>query len=390
MRSTATLFHINSCFLLIFFTFMQMLHAKKIEPHYQTIHASWLCPNNYPDEVSLLIADLKFDGTSVKICEFGEALESQFEGYKKLKTKHDPWIDFFSYLDSFNVPIWFVDKYGKHKLNHNELKNKYTVVSNIRALQQNELFKLYELEDQSAGIVIIRNDFKKNMYHNFRKQQSNLMILCRATAPYAQNKKLTCELFQEAECMDFKPKFILCKKNYTPELTKKIIQELNTQNYVIKPIKGAQGNGIIIVSQDDLDATLQIILNHENMWQKKRNNAVYNYWLKDHQDQFIVEAYAPSKKINVEGAMYDPTMRIMFALHNKHGRIFLTFFDAYWKLPEHGIMENVSLTKKYKSHVNKDQISSTMVDHHDFEKVKALLSKALTTLYLKMLEKCFV
>jgi hypothetical protein len=364
------------------------------DSNYQMIEASWIPQNQYPDEISILIADLKFDGTSAKICEFGEALESQFEGYKKLKQKKDPWVQFLYFLHSFNLPIWYVDKYRSQKMQNPEIKKLgCNVVSNLIQLEKDQQFKDIIINSESInspiGIIAIRTLVNKNAFQFFDNQYPNILVLCRATAPYAQNKMLTCELFKDAQCMDFKPQFVICKKAYSKDLAQNIINKFNVDMYVIKPINGALGKGVIIVAQKDLDSTLNLILNNHQKLRTLRHDRTFSHWASDRQTHLIVEAYAPSKHITVDGKTYDPTMRLMFGLHNQNGRIFVTFFDAYWKLPSHGILDDVSLTDRHKSHIVSKGICSAIVDPHDFKNAKALLIKAFADLYLKMLENCF-
>ena len=101
---------------------------------------------------------------------------------------------------------------------------------------------------------------------------------------------------------------------------------------MIKPLNAFKGSGIIITHASNLDDHLRNILPMEKRSKKIRSTTSVSdaekYWLKDKNQNFIVEEYEASQPIEVESNLYDPTMRMVFTLHYDEGKIHLTFLDV--------------------------------------------------------------
>ena len=66
-----------------------------------------------PDDISFGVADMKYDGRQVKICEFGDGAFSAFVGYDLLYGTGAMWKKFWKYLKRFHAPIWLIDPAAK-------------------------------------------------------------------------------------------------------------------------------------------------------------------------------------------------------------------------------------------------------------------------------------
>lgn len=353
--------------------------------------------NNFPDEISFCIADIKFDGTAIKICEFGEGIESRFKGYEALHHKGSMWAMLWAYLKEFNLPIWFIGRSSQEYDTTSLRENGVKITPNLYSIEAQEDFKQAVKNSkkqkgfcQSSGIIAARTlQVHSSVITNFKEKHPEMIVLGQATNKFVRSKYHTSTLFDTNKLAAYKPKFKICTKRYSSTLAQSIIDELGCEIYVIKPIDSALGNGVLLVEKENLDDTLRIILKDRQELESFKSDMSYYHWKRDEKEFFIVEEYAPSKTLYVNGKPYDPTMRVIFSMHNKAGNIVINFFDAYWKLPIKSLDQEGTLTEKHKSRIGSNLTCSMLVDYTDFEMVKALLSKALPKLYLKMLESSF-
>jgi len=352
--------------------------------------------NSYAHDISWCIADLKFDGEQIKICEFGEGRYSQFKGYDALYGEGKLWEEFWQFLNTFNLPMWFVHKRTRSNERKEFAYDTFTqlkgnaATSHLAVRYPNSTAKQVHKKFQNhAGIILLESlSWPEAQFKNFCTQHPEFITLGQAVNYTVRTKYATNKLFQDAGITAYKPLFKLYPKKYTRTLAQTIINDLapNTM-FVIKPISASCGHGIIIIDAQHLDHTLNLIFEQHAKIKRDFSDNSYTYWTHDFNKQFLVEAYAPSKPINANNKFYDATMRVIFSLFNNDGQMGIYFFDAYWKLPSKALNEYGTLNDKHKSHIVSNGMSSAPVDPADFAKVKQELSCFLPVLYGKMLEK---
>lgn len=349
--------------------------------------------NTAKNEISFCIADLKYDGTSVKVCELGAGLESQFKGFDHLYGKGAAWSLVWHMLASLKKPMWFVDHNGYRDSmmaisDFEKLGGTYT--NALSSVEKHDTSRLGGLRPKTnkSGIFAIKHMAQVTAaIQQFKANHPDAIVLNEATDGWVKNKYKTNTLFLTSPLEQFRPKWNVYPKKYTPELADIIIRDLGSSFVVIKPIDASLGHGVIMVEKAELDATLRLILRDRDALSKLKSiDLTHRYWLSDKNDIFLAEAYAPSKIITVDGKHFDPTMRVMFVLINQDGTAHACFLGGYWKLPSYAIDENVSLTKKHKSHVDNQKNSAVAVDHGDFVQVTRLLGKPLGQVYTAMLD----
>ncbi|MCA9508922.1 MAG: hypothetical protein KC505_10925, partial [Myxococcales bacterium] len=138
----------------------------------------------------------------------------------------------------------------------------------------------------------------------------------------------------------------------------------------------------------DLDATLQLILQDPKLLNNASCNAVYKYWAKDRNSVFLVEAYAPSKIIHVQGKSYDATLRIAFCMHRMNGKIHVHILDGFWKFPPKSLEEKGSLIDKHISNVYVGSgIRSAKVSTSDMQHIRQIMPPLLKKVYNNILKK---
>jgi hypothetical protein len=156
--------------------------------------------------------------------------------------------------------------------------------------------------------------------------------------------------------------------------------------FVIKPRGAFLGNGVIIVAKEDLNETLNYILNKSDALAKDTDGS-YSYWQKDRFDSFLVEKYYPSDPVQVEaqdGKLFEPTMRVAFILIYDNKIIDFRFLGGYWLLPNKAIDEPASLNEQKKAYCKVPFF--TKVSDTVLEEVRQQLAATLPLLYQKMLE----
>lgn len=352
--------------------------------------------NSEQNDLSFCIVDLKFDGKQIKICEFGEALSSQFKGYDSLYGNEKIWKDFWDFTTQFNLPTWYVDKGLPRTKNACHLALDYfadaggnfsTSIHKIDPYQKTKVYK----KNVNSGLIVVKSlGLKPGIIRSFKKKHPSLLILGDGTNEYVRTKAATNIFFQDNDLKDFKPRFNLYEKKYTPQLAQTIIRDLGCNIFVIKPINSSMGNGVIMVEKKHLDEALKTILVPSKVCNNTKYDHEYGYWPRDRNTTFIVEEFVLSKPLVIENNVYDPTMRVIFALLNKDGQISIHYFGAYWKLPTMALNEHGNLTEKHKSHISGvGQRSSAAVAPEDFACTTNLLSRVLPKLYHKMLQKRF-
>ncbi len=362
--------------------------------------------NVYPisHDISFFIADLKYKKGEVKICEFGEGTRSRYKGHDTMHGQGTMWTfvwDYFKHLDITPCYIGHLrTNYWRQDIAYKDFcKIKSYHAPNFACFKQSPYFqqkkyrrkhkkkKFRNFKDFDGALMCRHFDASALKFQQFRRQNPNFLVLNTAIAPYVNNKYFTDMLFQDPEFAQYKPKFIICKKKYDKNLAKKIHETINSKHYVIKPLSNFKGRGIIIVEKNLLDITLQRILLHKKHKKlrkhKKYMNELYEYWdkHKSNPEPFLVEEYCASKHITRHGKKYDATMRAVFMLDYNNGKINITHFDAFWKIPLKSLSDNACITEILKS---KGTIPEPVSDE-DMQDLRKVLNKFMPKLYKKMI-----
>lgn len=348
--------------------------------------------NTYPDEISWCIADIKFDGKDVKVCEFGEARFSQFKGHETLFGTGKLWHEFWNFLNTFQLPIWFIHSNPQLEDAATQARETLARLGGKRVISLSKLpppvTNKKKISKKHDGILILEKtaDFNSTTTREYKKFE-NYLILGKATSDHFRTKHATNKLFSQTTVLHYKPQY----KEYVKSSSisaQSIIQDFAPHSmFVIKPLAGSCGNGVIITDKKNLEKTLETIFGNNKTIRQNTTDSSISFWNKPSQHKFIVEAYAPSKPIRVADKPYDGTMRVIFSLFNMNGTMGIYFFDAYWKLPNKSLSDYGTLNEKHKSHISIKQSSSAPVESTDFAKVKEEMCLFLPVLYEKALSQ---
>ncbi len=374
-------------YLALFCVFVVSIASPQSESKYIYNHS---IKNNYCDDISFCIADLKFDGQQVYICEFGEGLESRFKGYDSLYGDGAMWRKIWRTIAAFSLPLSYVGT----EFSQSKTKN---LASHILKQHCTEMFaSLNDLQafyaTQSAPTasgkkLLIAHSIKLSTgpIHRLQKTWPEMMLLGNATSHHVRSKKATNMLFDTPFLKQFKPATLEIEKKYTGSLAYEIIQKIPSDFFVIKPPSCALGLGVILVSKQELDDTLRLIIAGGKTLKDKRFSKAYSYWAHDRSATIMVEAFIPSKTIIVNELPFDGTMRVVFVVSNLNGQMGLQYLGAYWKLPAKNLGESACFMDLHKSSISSSRISSERVDAGDYDLVCQQLSLLLPPLYEKML-----
>lgn len=363
-----------------------------------------------PYDISFLIADMKFDGTTIKVLEFGEGTRSYFKGHEALYGNGKIWDGLWRYLEQFKSPMWYIGSLLDSNQQLQEISfSKFNALGgnfakHLHKLQLTKPFNNLRLHKnvspeslppvEHTGIIILRDHtLPQSFLNNFSKAYPHLLVLNQASAPIVSYKHLTAKLFDDCGLQHFKPQWKLYPKSYSHDLARKIFTNFpTTKKFVIKPLDSANGWGVLIVRKKELDITLRTLFSEDKGPLKRMEDMSYRHWATDHNKNFLIEAFAPSKPITINQKQFDATMRMVFILDYDEiaNEINLTFLGDYWKLPGKALDDEGTLTELHKSKIVTSRESSVMVDPEDRFSVMTMLGKSLPKLYQKMIERTFV
>ena len=311
---------------------------------------------------------------------------------------HKKWLRWFQ---ETNVWKTFVKSDGHYS------SSFYNLVKDDLFMMQNNLKNDVlspDIADYGGIVLYNRNDFSKPLalaeIEKFKKKFPNFLVVDKISRPYGANKYLMNFLFQDPELRKYRPRCNVYPKKYSSNLAKKIMQDLNSQYYVIKPLNSGRGNGVLLVHANKLDYVLKKILidvsqsnpaysrskeKSDKLIYVSYNPKYYDYWVSDKNYYFLVEEFVPSKAVLVNGKRYDPILRPFFVLAKNKGRIFYKLLALYWYFPKKDLDSNGSFVEKHKADVMPDVNVLVQLEGADKEKVEKILSMVLPKVYKKMI-----
>jgi hypothetical protein len=352
------------------------------------------------EDITCLIVDLKYDGNTLKILEFGEINKSLFWGHKKLFGSGIMWKRLWLYLKQFNLPIWYVGHIigegadPKYRNIAYKTFKRYggRLTEDFYTIKRDPIFKKLTSqentchEDQKVGIIVTRHhNMSRTTMRNFKEEYPQFIFLNKAAVKHVNNKYKTALLFNTPELQQYRPLWKTYKKEYSSTLAQTIISDLkNIEIFVIKPLDAVKGHGVLMVHKNELDNTLRTILTDKQKLLKINDNS-YSWWYRDKNNDFLVEEYVASKPVFYNGKNHDGTIRMVFTLAKNNDTIDLTFLSGYWKFSLHALDDNVPLTQLYKSKSGCTQ-PSLPISSEDQNHMEELLRKVLPPIYQNMLD----
>lgn len=348
--------------------------------------------NSFPVDLSFPTIDIKYNSEKgVQILEFNTGIRSGYKGASFIND--DPYMvakKFVETVEQYHNQVWY---YPHHILNPGLRKvfkkSSFQALARDPRHPENKKFKtaaqlpVYNPQNiLDYHGVYLGNTKSLEELEEFRKNYPGIIPLSAALIKFRAGKgKLNDFLSSHESLNSYKPLCGQFKKVYTPGLAQKILEEIGCEIVVIKPWASTQGNGVIIVHQDDLDETLQYIFSGSEEL-KNDKDISYRWWAKDKRENFVVEEFVASDTIYVphlDSKPYDGTMRVVVFLAYNNEEITIHFLEKYWKLPLLSLDEEGTLNQKHKSKARGNNFSSVSDDV--WESVESQLREALISLY---------
>ena len=154
---------------------------------------------------------------------------------------------------------------------------------------------------------------------------------------------------------------------------------------VIKPFSAFKGDGVIIVSREDLDDTLSYILNPSSSL-KKNPDRSYHHWYYNQDTKFLVEEFVtadPMPVPHLDNQLYSPTIRAVYMLCYDQQKISTQFLGGYVSLPCRALSEEGTLNEHHKSICELPFYCKA--DPSVMHEVETCLNEILPILYAEML-----
>ncbi len=341
-----------------------------------------------------MVVDLKYSKEhGVKICELQHGILSTFHADVFMHSGHGiicPKVE----RAFAEVPIkkWAVGSHiaFRHLREVLQESSSWKVFETIQALTEDPEFAeraKIAPEDPSSiasyyGILYI-NPEKFPGYEEFCKKYPGILILDRQTFACWKDKYKMGLLFNKSPLVaKSKPEWGIYPKVYSRTLTQQIISDIPADTYVIKPRGAFLGYGVIIVSQNDLEATLRYIITGQNLCDDPDHS--YSYWGSDPYETFLVEKYYPSDSISFDNKSFEPTMRAAVILSYDKGTITCNFLGGYWMLPLTPLDEEGTLNARKKAYCKIPYFVQT--SQQELDPIEKELQDVLPLLYLELLE----
>lgn len=345
-----------------------------------------------------LIADIKYSqDEGLKICEIQPISHSRFRG-------SDFAHEDMAYVASQFVPLvsdLFQNTFFRIKSmcepaireGFGDLPNCFGFESMLD-MEKDNFFRIRaseapedpsDLASYPAMVYVRRNSIADKRL--FLKKYPGALLMDQGVWEPTLNKRRLNELFASDEYLSqFRPRWDNYPKKYSKELVKKIKAEINSDIYVVKPIAGTKGHGIIVCSEKALEKVLKRILKRD-LSLRNHPDPSYRYWYYDKSKHFIVEQYATSDAVHpehLEKAPYDGTLRAVFTLAYSQGEVEFQLLDSYWKLPSTALdAKKASLTDMHKSCGKEPYFAE--VDADIEAEVEAILMDVMPHMYRVML-----
>ncbi len=351
--------------------------------------------SKYPADITYMVADLRYSKEhGVKLCEIQQGILSKFMGDVFLNGPHGnicPKVEqFFAEFPQkkWMMPYQIVSDPLKQLLSDSPLWVGCTEITLVK--DQDFLARAAKKPVDPAdimsyqGMLFARAEVSEN-YEEFHQKYPGILVIDAPSHTYWIDKYKMTMLFQGDEKLTrIKPEWGLYSKQYTATLAEEIKRDISSDIFVIKPRSAFLGKGVIIVSAEDLDATLAYILTPTKIL-KLDPDVSYSYWAIDRSDSFIVEKYYSSDLLQFEDKLYDPTMRAAFMFIYTNNTIEMRFLDCYWILPEHAVDEGGSLNQRKKSFAKPPLYLPATSE--ELEAVRLQCTETLPLLYQKMLNQ---
>lgn len=347
-----------------------------------------------PVDIAFVILDLKYnEKEGVKICEMQSGSSSVFSGYDYLNGLDGAVPKLFCELMSkYQYPSWYMQHdICDKKFVRQFQKLGWTDVRSIKELENDQEFlsiASMPVDDPSNlhdyhGVLYARSRQFRSL-ENFKRQYPGIIVIDAGLFPYFENKNVMDKLLRSLpKFAVLRPDSMLCNKIYSKELTESILKNIQSEFLVIKPIKSSQGLGVIIISRENLDQTLEYLFTFGNKRLLKLNpDPSYSHWYVDRGSTFLVEQFVESTHVEVpqfNNKLFDGTIRAVVMVIYNQKNVETILLEGHWKLPKKSVNEPGSFNERHKSYGKTPHFLG--LDPQILKNVQEQLHEGFTELY---------
>lgn len=352
------------------------------------------CEQKVAARIIFANVDLKFtDDKQVKILEFGSGMQSGFVGHRLLTGGSIRQL-FIKELKKMSLPLYINSRTGIQDSN-TQVDEK---VRDFK-LGDAQLFpdKLKSYQAIYGGLNLIPTP------------PEILKINDPVINTIFEDKCLLHRCFELSKQLNARPQTLILPRTYKPNLNIIRAKFPNASKFVLKAPDMEGGQGVLIVTAEELSPTLRLLLceNEPKKLQRESKNftqqlirihknsqpdikniiqkveAIEKLSNSEH-PEFMIEEYIPSKAYQKDHKDYDGTVRAAFMLVFDQESFQFTPLAAYWKLPPQPINQG-TLRERTVSSFSKKHQSSARLDPIDQDLIYHQLSTILPQLFSHML-----
>jgi tetratricopeptide (TPR) repeat protein len=157
------------------------------------------------------------------------------------------------------------------------------------------------------------------------------------------------ELFHRSDMLHYRPASKVYWKQYHSSLAADICASVPGDTVMIKTSDCCRGDGVYLIKKSELDYYLRVLLEDESGIQSQlchfakglgvdtleQNAKQIEAWRRTSRMVFLAEEVVASKPVQYRGAMYNPTMRVVFLMYDilGHDETVIEPLSYYWKFP---------------------------------------------------------
>lgn len=317
-----------------------------------------------PVDLTFLIADIKYSQVDgVKVCEVQHGSLSAFKGdlfinkgkpvipHRLMETLSlyvsNGWATKKSVADFYLKDLFVMDEIWQVYKSSRDIFDH----ESFQSLAHRQVYDPMSIFDYH-GCVYLKTH-SADIINSCREKFPGIIFIDAAAVPLWMNKEKVSEIFlQDSNLQKIKPKWEAYPAVYRADLADRIVADFECDRFVIKPKGEFLGRGVIIVSKEDLDATLRYILRYSST-HKNDSDPVYAFWRSSNQTSFIIEKFYSSDPIRVphlENQLFQPTIRVAYLFAYTNGNVYAHFLGSYCQLPKKSLEESGTLNEKHKSY----------------------------------------
>lgn len=361
--------------------------------------------SKYPADISFLLTDFKYSKKhGLKICEVQHGSLSVMNG-DRLTAGGDGIIPpaFASFFNRFSVKKWATGL-GYAPIKKSLLQEAWCVDQPLqKIIQSSDFLELARLQpanpyslDAYSGIIYADKDIV-NKCNFYQRSYPGILFMNAAILPYWKDKYKMNSLFNlNDELKQYKADWRLYPKKYDDQLAAKIYNDMPSELYVIKPKGEFLGNGVIVVSREDLNNVLKMILVPSST-KNSPYNEKYAYWSHNKDTNFLVEKYYESDYTRYPHLLngnvsekneyhYDATIRFAFILEYDNGVMTYHYLGGYYRNPCKALEEDGTVDEIRQSS-NHSQFYTAINDPELIAEINIHMERAMLLLYEVMLNK---